>query len=248
MASICFHVPASASYSLQCRPVSCDLAMCIQNRVSRRFMLMHFVALPVFSMLSSPEDESHQHPYDGQTQVARIATTLRTHCKPFLAAIAPLSKNALLWRGHDHHCTDLTLSSPQSDLTDDPTYGKEGAAFFRRLDVLMSEQSRATDFVPRPNFSHIGTGSRTTAAEWGIPLTVWPCGLLRYAVREHGGLIYASGDSIASARNQRGSLIYTGLRDALQRGDEVMFQCHSFYILPLQLLPSVVTMLQSQSL
>lgn len=198
-------------------------------------------------MLTSQEEDSRHNSCIDDIDVYHITKTLRDNCSPFLSTIAPLSENALLWRGHTHSYTNLTMSSPQSDLIDDQTYGKEGAAFFCALDTLMLEQFWKTDFVPRPRSSHIGTGSKATAAEWGVPLTIWPCGAIRYAVRECGGLIYANGDSVASAQIHRGSLVYTGLRDALQHGDEVMFQCHSFYILPSQLLSHVVAMLQSQS-
>lgn len=245
---LCFYLPSSSLFSVvpPCTG-SRNMAMCVQNSFSRRLLLKQFSALPLIYLLTSQEEGPHHNPRIDDTHVYYITKTLRDHCSSFLSTIAPLSENALLWRGHTHTYTNLTLSSPKSDLVDHHTYGKEGAAFFRALDTLMLEQFCKTDFVPRPRSSHVGTGSRATAAEWGVPLTIWPCGAIRYAVREHGGLIYANGDSVASAQVHRGSLVYTGLRDALQHGDEVMFQCHSFYILPSHLLSHVVAMLQSQS-
>lgn len=226
----CFSFSCTSSTNLR-------YTTCASYAFSRRTLLAGLIKVPL-PVLSWVTERSHS---DSKSSLLRATiAALRRDCGPFLSKVAPLSKETLLWRGHYTQYTLPILASPRSDLTDDATYGTTGATFFRHLDVIMTEQADKNSLVPRPCFSHIGTGSSANAAEWGFPLTVWPCGSIKCAVRKNGGPIYAQGDTLTSAALSRGPLVYAGLRDALRRGDEVMFQCHSFYILPSDYLSDVV--------
>lgn len=185
-------------------------------------------------------------------EARQAASLLRSECGPFLRAIRPVSRGALLWRGHGSSVHKLTAVQPAPDLMDDATYGAEGAAFFRLLDGCLLARSALDVRVPRPARSHVGTGSPAAAAAWGAPLTVWPRFEFRYAVWSKGALFYAPGDSLLSAFRQRRPLLFGDgggdgdgdhLREALLQGREVLFQCPSFYILPAALLPDVLTLL-----
>lgn len=176
----------------------------------------------------------------------QMADKLRFGCQPFLNAIRPFSHSSLLWRGHPNHVQALVQSNPSADLLDPGTYDKNGASFFRALNMILTLQSMTNSGVPLPSESHIGTGSFSTAGQWGIPLTVWPCGNFRYAFWKNGDLIYELGDTLTASYYQRGPMLFgEHLREALQSGKEVMFQCHSFFILPSENLIEVLEILQS---
>lgn len=128
----------------------------------------------------------------------------------------------------------MTSLSPPSDLFLDSTYGPSGATFFRALHVPHLQISRA----------HIATGSHLLASQWGFPVTVWPIGHFKYVSRVTG-LIYDDTDMESPQRADlaRGPLQQRNLRTALIAGDEVLFQCRAFYILPEYLLPYVLAQL-----
>lgn len=203
--------------------------------------------LTVFADIHLPENVvCSSEPQAKKIYASQIADRLRYRCQPFLDSIRPVSQLELLWRGHPDHVKVMTESNPPSDLLNIETYGKNGAKFFKSLDLILTSQSIFNSQVPRPSESHIGTGSFSTAEQWGIPHTVWPCGDFRYAFWKNGDLIYTSGDTIKTSYQQRGPMLFgEHLREALHDGREVMFQCHSFYILPSHVLMDVLEILRS---
>lgn len=72
------------------------------------------------------------------------------------------------------------------------------------------------------------------------PVSVWPAGGCRYAYREKGKLVYEEGDTVARAEQTRGRLVTGDVREALQQGKEVMFDCATFVEVGDALLPGVL--------
>lgn len=213
-----------------------------QVRVSRRKVIHMLSFIPLASL---PTEEIQRHRWEIAQQVANC---LRLNCEDYLRQVAPLSDTGLMWRGHEHPPKELTRSSPKSDLLSPTTYGRPGADFFSRLDNDLTILSAPDSNVPRPSNAHIATGSRDTAAQWGFPLTVWPTSPFLYAVRTTSQLIYTPGEAYQPNVVSNGGMIFgNGLRRALHQGHEVLFECPSFYILPLHLHHDVVKILQSQT-
>lgn len=225
-------------------------------RLSRRKIVHLALALPLASTTTcdAADDQLKNTTAETETALAteaaaeEVCEKLEHDCDEFLQMISPICASALLWRGQDTCIDDLTLSSPASDLLDADTYTADGARFFRSLDVALEALRKRRDDVPLPRAAHVGSGSAATAAEWGLPHTVWPTARLRVAAwRDAGSLLYAPGDTLARAWYRKGPLTFGGhLRDALMQGREILFECNSFYIVPARLLPAVLARLQTR--
>lgn len=76
---------------------------------------------------------------------------------------------------------------------------------------LSRSQSQIRD-VPRVRGAHIGTGSPDDAAQWGVPLTVWPIGSnVRFAVWDTTTPTTSTSTSTSTNVTQQGSMDNDGL-------------------------------------
>ncbi|GAB0492936.1 hypothetical protein MMPV_004207 [Pyropia vietnamensis] len=152
--------------------------------------------------------------------IADTAARLRTECGPFLASLAcgglpPAGRRSatavvppLAYRGatagdeiaspaaaEGHSTTGLVAGArrvnPTPDLLDDATYGADGAAYFARLDRLLS----ASGVAVTPSKGHILTGDPAAAAAWGAPATVWPVGAFAYVWWPRATEVYTPADA-----------------------------------------------------
>lgn len=157
----------------------------------------------------------------------KAARLIAKKCSFYLDAIAPLSSNVLLWRGASVP-TELscTISSPPYDLLDNDTYGALGAEFFRAM-----ESSALA--AAAPSRSHIAVGSRRVAAQWGLPIAVWPIGRFSYTYIQNRALIYDEDETFERVTTTHGLLTNNvGLRDAVRAGKEIMFDATSYIAVP----------------
>lgn len=152
--------------------------------------------------------------------IAFTAAQLRAQCGPFLAALtcgglspagrrsavsvvpplayrgAAAKTDTLPQAGTDGHATGGLVAgarrvNPPPDLLNDATYGADGAAYFSRLDQLLSVSGAAVT----PAEGHILTGDPAAAAAWGAPATVWPVGEFTYVWWPQATEVYTPADA-----------------------------------------------------
>lgn len=195
--------------------------------LSRRQFLRHVLAVPAITL----SVRASSRPLLGLS-ASQTAELLKSNCASYISLIAPISEHVLLWRGAQaRNSASVELRSPSPDLLDEDTYGREGANFFKALESAML-QLRVRNNIVLPSCAHIAVGKRETAAQWGEPVTIWPCGSLKYAYWRSSSLIYDDGDSLPAFESRGDKLIFGhDLRSAVEAGKEVMFvsESNQFY-------------------
>lgn len=220
-----FHVSMLPAFSLYCvvpNPLRCNT-----TRVcSRRIALTTILSTSLYVLSSSNAAQLPSFELDEDS----VAYILRQNCSPFIQALCPLQPNILMWRGAESHSSPVFQRlSPPSDLLLEQTYGKEGVSFFEYLEQYINEIQPSSLRV-LPSKAHIATGSRSVAAQWGTPTTIWPVGSFKYTYWQSSALIYKQGETVSDTFSRGGRLVNgVHLREALQNDKEIMFAASAFF-------------------